>query len=155
MPADLETDADDQDMAEIFDEDNITEDGGDIATSDMQRDVFDVTTAVGDSNDDDAEDDDAFDPDTADDDDIDRMLEKDDGLDSPNNDTRDAGDLVMDSEDTPADYEGDDGGIETDDNDDAPDSPPSPVSRKNSITAWKRRSQPAIRFRSVRAPIDA
>ena len=108
MAADLDMDADDQDVAEIFDEDNITEDGGDIATSDMQRDVFDVTSADGDADDDEFadEDDDDFDPDQADDAELDAMLEEDDGIDGSGSGARDPADLVMETDDTPAGFEG-------------------------------------------------
>ena len=116
MAADLDMDADDQDGAEIFDEDNITEDGVDIATSDMERDVFDVTTAEDDADDDEFgdEDDDDFDPDQADDAELDTMLEADDGIDSPRSLGRDDADLVTDTEETPAEFEGS-GGEEDDD----------------------------------------
>ncbi|HWA63494.1 MAG TPA: primosomal protein [Caulobacteraceae bacterium] len=40
-----------QDLAETFDETNITTDGDDIATSDMQRDVYDVTAMGADAED--------------------------------------------------------------------------------------------------------
>ena len=43
-------DVEGQDIAETFDEENITTDGRDIATSDMQRDVYDVTTAAEDAD---------------------------------------------------------------------------------------------------------
>lgn len=110
MAADLEMDADDQDMAEIFDEENITEDGVDIATSDMERDVFDVTTAEDDSDDDEFgdDDDDDFDPDQADDAELDTMMEEDDGIDGPSPVTRDAADLVTATDESPADMQGDD-----------------------------------------------
>jgi hypothetical protein len=39
-----EFDFDGQDHAEVFDEENITPDGRDIASSDMQRDVYDMTS---------------------------------------------------------------------------------------------------------------
>ena len=85
MAADLEMDADEQDMAEVFDETNITEDGEDIAHPDMERDVFDVTSAEDDADDDEFadEDDEDFDPDQADDAELDSMMEEDDGIDSP------------------------------------------------------------------------
>jgi len=44
---------DEQDQAEAFDETNITRDGAQIATSDMQRDVPDVTAMAEDAADDD------------------------------------------------------------------------------------------------------
>lgn len=117
MAADLDMDADDQDVAEIFDEDNITEDGGDIATSDMQRDVFDVTSAEGDADDDEFadEDDDDFDPDQADDAELDAMLEEDDGIDGSGSGASDPADLVTAEDGTPAAFES--GGDDEDDED--------------------------------------
>ena len=79
MSLDLDYDADDQDQAETFDETNITDDGGDIAHPDMERDVLDVTHAEEDDEDDDFDDeaaDEDFDPDEADDAEIDSMLEE-------------------------------------------------------------------------------
>lgn len=112
MAADLEMDADEQDMAEVFDEENITEDGVDIATSDMERDVYDVTTAEDDADDDEFadNDDDDFDPDEADDAELDTMMEADDGIDSPRTLSRDDADLVTATEESPADFEGGDDG---------------------------------------------
>lgn len=109
MAADLEMDADSQDLAEVFDETNITEDGEDIAHPDMERDVFDVVTAADDADDDtfnDADDED-FDPDEADEAELETMLEEDDGVDSPRNTGRDAGDVVTSTDESPADYETD------------------------------------------------
>jgi len=59
MPTDIEGDRDDQDQSEIFDEDNQNLDGGGEQENEMRTfeelpDVFDVTSAVGDSDDDDA-----------------------------------------------------------------------------------------------------
>ncbi|MBI1683040.1 primosomal protein [Caulobacter hibisci] len=54
MPA--ETDFDAQDVAEVLDETNLTEDGGDIANFDEIEDVFDVTQAEGDDAEDEDED---------------------------------------------------------------------------------------------------
>jgi len=48
-----EHNADDQDMAEIFDETNLTPDGDDIANADELPDLLDVTSAVGDADDED------------------------------------------------------------------------------------------------------
>ena len=83
MPLDLDDDADSQDMAETFDETNITPDGEDIAHPDIEPDVFDVTTAEDDADDEDLDGDDYddFDPDNADDAELDSMLERDDGVD--------------------------------------------------------------------------
>ncbi|MEO8812275.1 MAG: primosomal protein [Caulobacteraceae bacterium] len=105
MP-DLSQDADDQEMAETFDETNITRDGEDIAHPDMARDVYDVTRALGDDDDEEAENDDDFDPDTADDADLDLLLGADDGIDEPDAPTRDDADLVTTDDDNPADFEG-------------------------------------------------
>jgi hypothetical protein len=65
MPDLDDNEADGQDLAEVFDEENITEDGRDIATSDLQRDVYDVTSDDGDATQA-LEADDDFDPDQAD-----------------------------------------------------------------------------------------
>lgn len=59
MPTDIEADRDDQDQSETFDEDNQNLDtpggrGNDMRTFEEMPDVFDVTSAVGDSDDDDA-----------------------------------------------------------------------------------------------------
>jgi len=53
MTADPDAPGDGQDLAETFDETNITRDGDDIASSDLQRDVLDVTTIAADAADDD------------------------------------------------------------------------------------------------------
>lgn len=112
MSLDADYDPDDQDLAEAFDEDNMTE-GDEMPTSDMRRDVLDVTSAVGDADDFSAEDDDAFDPDQADEEELEMLLEEDDGIDSPRTLPRDDADLVQASSDeSPADYEGTDGGID-------------------------------------------
>ncbi len=109
MAADLEMDADSQDLAEVFDETNITEDGEDIAHPDMERDVFDVVTAADDADDEtfNDEDDDDFDPDEADETELETMLEADDGVDSPRNTGRDEADLVTATDESPADFETD------------------------------------------------
>jgi hypothetical protein len=75
-------DADGQDLAEVFDEENITEDGRDIATSDMQRDVYDVTAAPEDATDALAPEDD-FDPDALDEAEREQVLFADEDLDEP------------------------------------------------------------------------
>lgn len=123
MP-DIDADEPDgQDLAEVFDEENITEDGRDIATSDMQRDVYDVT-----ASDEDAIDalqpDDDFDPDTADEAELEEivMAEEDLDFDEPRSFARDNADLVADDDLSPADLEAggdDDAGSETDLNGDA------------------------------------
>lgn len=106
MSLDLDYDPDDQDQAETFDEDNITE-GTEMPTSDMRRDVLDVTSAVGDEDDFSAEDDDDFDPDAVDEEELEMLLEQDDGVDEARTLSRNDEDLVMNGiEDTPADFEG-------------------------------------------------
>jgi hypothetical protein len=95
-----------QDLAEVFDEENITEDGRDIATSDMQRDVYDVT-----SSDEDATDalrpDDDFDPDDADEAELEEivMAEEDLDFDEPRSFARDNADLVSDEDISSGDME--------------------------------------------------
>lgn len=53
MPTDIERD--DQDGAEVLDETNLTEDGGDIANFDEIDDVYDATQADGDEDEDEDE----------------------------------------------------------------------------------------------------
>ncbi len=104
-------DADDQDQAETFDETHITEDGEDIARPDMMRNVFDVTAAEGDADDDDLadEDPDDFDPDDLDEAELESLLEEDDGIDDDDGPvTRDQGDLVAQDDASAADFEGGD-----------------------------------------------
>jgi hypothetical protein len=112
MAIDLEQDADDQDQAETFDETHITEDGEDIAHLDMARNVYDVTSADGDADDDDfeAEDPDDFDPDDLDEAEREALLEEDDGIDDDERAmSHDQADLVLDEEDGwPSGLEGDD-----------------------------------------------
>ena len=92
--ADVDDDADSQDLAEVFDETNTTEDGFDIADPDMARDVYDVTTAEDDDDEDQPEDPDDFDPDQLDEAEREEMLEEDDGVDSPRVLPIDEADLV-------------------------------------------------------------
>ena len=106
MAADLTEDADAQDLAETYDETNITTDGDDIAHPDMERDVYDVTSAEDDSDEEDEEDDDDFDPDEVDEAELETMLESDDGVDEPRELTADEADRVAADGGTPADYQG-------------------------------------------------
>jgi hypothetical protein len=107
MP-DLEQDADSQDMAEVYDEENTTEDGGDIAEPDLALDVYDVVTAADDSDDDQPRDPEDFDPDDIDEAEREAMLEEDDGIDDDDGDEATAGsaDLVIDGDGSPADFQG-------------------------------------------------
>jgi hypothetical protein len=95
-------DADGQDLAEVFDETNITEDGFDIADPDMAPDVYDVTSADDDDDEDD-EDPDDFDPDEMDEAEREKMLEEDDGIDSLRVLPPDEADLVPASAESLAD----------------------------------------------------
>ena len=107
MP-DLEQDADSQDLAEVFDETNTTEDGMDIADPDMAPNVFDVTSAEDDADEDDAEDPDDFDPDDIDEADREAMLEEDDGVDDDDSDdarSGDPSDAIIDGDGSPADFQ--------------------------------------------------
>jgi hypothetical protein len=126
MATDLEQDADDQDQAETFDETHITEDGEDIAHLDMARNVYDVTTAEGDGDDDDMAGEDAedFDPDALDESELESLLEEDDGVDDDGDETRDhdQGDLVAEGDESPADYQGDPDTLEVDDEPESPSS---------------------------------
>jgi hypothetical protein len=101
--ADVDDDADSQDLAEVFDETNTTEDGFDIADPDMAPDVYDVTTAEDDDDEDEPEDPDDFDPDQLDEAEREQMLEEDDGVDSPRVLPPDEADLVPAGGDTPED----------------------------------------------------
>jgi hypothetical protein len=105
MP-DLDDESDSQDMAEIFDETHITEDGGDIAHPDMERDVYDVTTAEDDGDPDQPTDTDDFDPDEVDETELELMLEEDDGVDESRALARDDADLVADDGASTPDHEG-------------------------------------------------
>jgi hypothetical protein len=105
MPDPDETDA--QDLAEVFDEENITPDGRDIATPDRQRDVYDMTSAAEDADGALAPDDD-FDPDAADEAELEQIVMAEEDLDEPRSFTRDPADLVADEALSPADLEADD-----------------------------------------------
>lgn len=100
--ADVEDDADSQDLAEVFDETNTTADGYDIADPDMAPDVYDVTSAE-DDEDEDEEDPDDFDPDQIDEAEREKMLEEDDGVDEPRVLPLDIADVIPDDEATPED----------------------------------------------------
>jgi hypothetical protein len=106
MPDPIDVDSDSQDLAEVFDEENITEDGYDIATSDMQRDLFDVTSTDEDANEALAPDDD-FDPDAADEAELEEIVMAEEDLDEPRSFARDDADLVSDDDLQPADLEAD------------------------------------------------
>ena len=99
--ADIDDDTDSQDLAEVFDETNTTTDGFDIADPDMAPDVYDVTSTADDDLDE--EDPDDFDPDDMDEDERERMLEEDDGIDSPRVLPRDLADFVPASAESAAD----------------------------------------------------
>lgn len=103
-PTNDDGDYDDQSLAETFDEENITPDGRDIATSDLERDVYDVTSADEDATDALAPDDD-FDPDAADEAELEEIVLADEDLDEPRSFTRDDADLVADDDLRPADFE--------------------------------------------------
>ena len=104
MAADPNEPADAQDAAEVFDETNTTRDGQDIAHPDMARDVYDVTSAADDADEDESDDDD-FDPDEADDAQLDEMLEAAEGVDEPRSFLDDDGDRVASDDARPTDYE--------------------------------------------------
>jgi hypothetical protein len=107
MP-DIDDDADSQDLAEVFDETNTTEDGFDIADPDMAPDVYDVTSAADDDDEDDGEDAGDFDPDDLDEAEREQMLEEDDGVDAARVLARDEADLVADSGGSPEDLDDED-----------------------------------------------
>ena len=95
---------DDQDLAEIFDETNLTEDGVDIAHPDMAPNLFDVTSEDEDS-DEDSDNGEDFDPDSASDDELDRMLERDDGIGDDEPVGPNDADRVTTEDEESADYE--------------------------------------------------
>ena len=95
-----------QDLAEVFDETNITRDGEDIATSDMQPDVYDATTVAEDSDLDDVlapEDD--FDPDSMDEAEYEEVVMAEEDLDEPRTFRGDDADRVQDEDEQPDDFE--------------------------------------------------
>ncbi|HLY81270.1 MAG TPA: primosomal protein [Caulobacteraceae bacterium] len=99
---------DSQDPAEVFDEENITEDGRDIATSDLQRDVYDATSAPEDA-DEALEPQDDFDPDQADEAELDEIVMAGDDLEEPRSFAAGDADLVADDDVSPADLEAGEG----------------------------------------------
>ena len=103
MPNPNDSDFDGQDQAEVFDEENITPDGRDIAASDLQRDVLDVTSADEDAREALAPEDD-FDPDAAE---LDEIVLAEEDLDEPRSFARDDADLVAADDARPADFEAD------------------------------------------------
>jgi hypothetical protein len=104
MPDPTDFESDGQDLAEVFDEENITEDGYDIATSDMQRDLFDATSVAEDANEA-LEPADDFDPDAADEAELEEIVMAEEDLDEPRSFARDDADLVSDDDLQPADLE--------------------------------------------------
>jgi hypothetical protein len=104
MPDPDDNDFESQDQAEVFDEGNITPDGRDIATSDMQRDVYDVTSADEDAREALAPEDD-FDPDAADEAELEEIVLADEDLDEPRSFARGDAGLVAADDLRPADYE--------------------------------------------------
>jgi hypothetical protein len=98
--------ADSQDMAEIFDETNSSDDGADIAHPDIAPDEYDVTQAEDDADEDQPSDVDDFDPDDVDEADLEIMLEADDGVDQTRHLRPDAADAVSGDDLAPAAFEG-------------------------------------------------
>lgn len=107
-----ETDYDPQDVAEVLDETNLTEDGQDIANFDDIEDVYDVTQADDDAAEDEDDDYDILDESELDD--IDDELEAgrdDEGLDVEREPLDPVGgglsdeDLVSSDDEEPSDYE--------------------------------------------------
>jgi hypothetical protein len=93
-----------QDLAEVFDEENITPDGRDIATSDLERDVYDVTSSEEDATEAPAPDDD-FDPDSADEAELEAIVMAEEDLDQPRSFAGGDSDLVANDDLRPADFE--------------------------------------------------
>ena len=107
MPDPEQFELEGQDLAEVFDEENITEDGRDIATSDLQRDVYDVTSADEDANEALGPDDD-FAPDAADEAEWEQIVMAEEDLDEPRSFRRDRAELVATDDLSPADMEAED-----------------------------------------------
>ena len=103
-PTNDRPDFDDQSPAETFDEENITKDGRDIATSDMQRDLFDATSVPEDA-DEALEPEDNWDPDSADEAEVEQVVRADEDLDEPRTFARDDDNLVEADDPRPADFE--------------------------------------------------
>jgi hypothetical protein len=111
MPADI--DYDDQDGAEVLDETNLTDDGEGIANFDELDDVYDVTQAEGDADEDDEDLDDLLDDEDLEDIDDDLEGERDDEgqdierepLNAIAGDDEDPQNLVSDDDDSAADFE--------------------------------------------------
>ena len=105
-PRESDNDFEDQDLAETFDETNITRDGEDIATSDMQPDVYDVTSADEDTDLDevlaDAGD---FDPDQMDEVEYEEIVMAEEDLDEPRTFASDDASRVSDDDLQPKDLE--------------------------------------------------
>jgi len=101
-------DFDDQELAETFDETNITRDGEDIATSDMQPDVYDVTSVEEDTDIDGVLDsDDDFDPDQMDEVEYEEIVMAEEDLDEPRTFRGDDANRVSDDDLQPEDLEAD------------------------------------------------
>ena len=107
MPDRDDFEPDEQDQAEVFDEENITEDGRDIATSDMEPNLFDATSVDEDANEA-REPQDDFDPDQADEAELEEIVMADEDLDEPRSFARSNADLVADDDLSPADMEAED-----------------------------------------------
>jgi hypothetical protein len=99
-----------QDQAEVFDEANITPDGRNIATSDMQRDLFDATS-VDEDADEALEPADDFDPDAMDEAEYEEVVLADEDLDEPRSFASDHPDRLADDDEQPDDYEAGDSGV--------------------------------------------
>ena len=104
MPSADDVEFEGQDQAEVFDEENITEDGRDIATSDMEHNLFDVTREDGDAREA-LEPDDDYDPDKADEAELEEIVMAEEDLDEPRSFVRDDADLVAGDDLSPADLE--------------------------------------------------
>jgi hypothetical protein len=105
--------ADGQDLAEVFDEENITPDGRDIATSDMEPDVYDATSSDEDADIDDAHaPDDDFDPDAMDEAEYEAVVQGEEDLDEPRSFARSDADRVSDEDLQPDDLEPDGADVE-------------------------------------------
>jgi hypothetical protein len=100
-PDEFDDEAEGQDLAEVFDEENITPDGRDIATSDMEPDVFDVTRVAEDADAALAPQDD-FDPDTLDEAEWEEIVLADEDPDGRRTRRRDLAALVLDEGDEEA-----------------------------------------------------
>jgi len=107
---------DEQDVAEVFDETHLSEDQAEFTTLEEADDVFDITSALGDSRDILALDAPELDPEALDDDDLEEDEDLDDNLDDDLEDAEEDGDIDaedVDDKDAVDQLEWDEADVET------------------------------------------